>query len=237
MSSAAALATSGPARIGFADLGHQAGTFGQVVERLPQGIGQDADEYMGLGAAAVLVPDGPQEQFAFENPESTFDHRELDVGFPEFLGRPASLVGEQQVGPVRGQSFAKLARVPDIELVGIRCHSRDLHERAGLGKAALEPADGSRILSRFLSYRGRPSVQLFQALCQTATLAAANGPFLSASRPAPRQQIVRPSPLEQLDLDLGVVGQLRAKPGNATRSGSRPARGGVWTTDNGDLVH
>ena len=45
----------GTGRVRFADLGHQPGLLGQVIERLPQRIGEHADEYVGFGAAAVAV--------------------------------------------------------------------------------------------------------------------------------------------------------------------------------------
>jgi hypothetical protein len=53
----------------FVDQGHQAGTLGQVVERLPQSVRQHADEDMGLGAAGVVMPDGPQQEVAFQDAE------------------------------------------------------------------------------------------------------------------------------------------------------------------------
>ena len=61
--------------IRLVDLRLQARPLGQMVQRLPQGIGQDADEDVCLRAAAVVVPDGSEEQLALEDAEGTFHHR------------------------------------------------------------------------------------------------------------------------------------------------------------------
>ena len=92
----------------------QAGAFGQVVEGLPQGVGQDAHEDMGLGTAGIVMPDGSQQEFAFEDAESFVDHRELDVGFPEFLGGPAGLVTAEQVGAVARQGLFEFSHAPGV---------------------------------------------------------------------------------------------------------------------------
>src|SRR5271155_1178602 len=100
--------------IGLVDQGFQVGTFGEMVERFPQGVGQDADEDVRLGAATVMVPDGAQQEVALEDAEGMFDDGELHVRFPELLGGPTGLVAAQQVGAVSGESVPELGNVPDI---------------------------------------------------------------------------------------------------------------------------
>src|SRR5262245_9715535 len=87
------------------------------------------------------------------------------------------------------------------------CHV-DRHEGTGLGETALQTPDSFEDLVAFLEL---PLVdqrtQLLQALCQTATLAAADRPLLRASWSTPCQEIVDLLPFEELDLHLGVLGQ------------------------------
>jgi len=96
----------------FADERLQVGPFGQVVEGFPQGVGKHAHEDVRLGAAAVLVPDGAQQQMTFQDVKGALHDRELDVGLPEFLSRPTGVIAAQQVGAVAGQGLLELADVP-----------------------------------------------------------------------------------------------------------------------------
>src|SRR6516165_11694120 len=85
------------------------------------------------------------------------------------------------------------------------CHV-DLHEGAGLGKETLQTPAPFKDLVTFLEFAFVDQLtQLLQAQCQTATLAAADRPFLLASRSTPCQEIVDLLPFEKLDLHLGIV--------------------------------
>jgi hypothetical protein len=52
------------AEIGLSDLGHQLGPLGQVVQRLPERVRQNANEIMSLRTPAAMVPDRPQAELA-----------------------------------------------------------------------------------------------------------------------------------------------------------------------------
>ena len=54
-------ASSGCSGSGLRGLSLQARLLGQMIERFPQRIGQDADEDMGLSSNTVVMPDRPQE--------------------------------------------------------------------------------------------------------------------------------------------------------------------------------
>ena len=146
-----AWATPWVGEVGLVDLRLQARPLGQMVQRLPEGIRQHADHHVRLGPAAVVMPNRPQQQLALEHAEGTLHHRQLDVGLPELLAGPAGLVAPQQVGTVAGQGRPELRHVPRPAQLGrLGLADGDRHERAGLGEAALEPADALQDLVAFL---------------------------------------------------------------------------------------
>ena len=70
---------------------HKRVTMNGIVCGVPS-ASQHADEDMGLGATGVLMPDGPQQEVAFQDAEGPFDHRQLHVRFPKLLRRLAALI-------------------------------------------------------------------------------------------------------------------------------------------------
>ena len=60
------------------------------------------------------MPNGTEQQFAFEDAESFLDHGELNIGFPKLLGRPAGLVAAEQVGAIASQGLLELGDAPGV---------------------------------------------------------------------------------------------------------------------------
>src|SRR5215469_15780360 len=128
--------------IRLVDLRLKARTFGQMVQRLPEGIRQHADHHVGLRSAAVVMPDRTEQQLALEDAEGPLHYGQLDVGLPELLGRPAPLIAPQQVSTIAGQRRPELLPKPDPAQLGrLALGHRDRHEWAGLGEAALQTTD------------------------------------------------------------------------------------------------
>jgi polyhydroxyalkanoate synthase len=202
-------------RIGLADLRLQAGPLGQVVERLPEGVGQDTNHHVCLRSPAVVMPHRSQQQLALEHTEGMLHHRQLDVGLPELLGRPAVLIAAQQVGAVAHQGRAEFLPDPTpLHLGRCRLRHRDRHERAGLGEAAFQATDALEDLVAVLqTTRLDPLLELPQPTGQAAALTAADRPFLLTPRPAPSQEIMYALSLEQFYGNVGVV--LQALPATA----------------------
>src|SRR5476649_2915267 len=137
-----------------------------MIERLPQGVRQDADENVGLGAAGVVVPDRPQEQVRFQNAKGAFDDRELNVRFPKFLGGPAGLVAAQQGGAVATQGVLEFGDVPRIGKFSVRSADVDRDEGMRLGETLFETADGFENLVAFLEPAFTDTqVKLLKSLC------------------------------------------------------------------------
>src|SRR3989442_5954431 len=68
-----------------------------LLERLPQHVGEETDEDVGLDAVGALVPHRTNCQLALLDAERRLDVRELDVGAPQVLGRPVRHIGAQHV--------------------------------------------------------------------------------------------------------------------------------------------
>ena len=69
----------------------------RTLERLPQHIGEEANQDVGLHALLLLMPDGTDRQVALVDPKGRLRLGQLDVGSPERLGRPIADVGAQHV--------------------------------------------------------------------------------------------------------------------------------------------
>jgi hypothetical protein len=61
-----------------------------------------------------MMPDWPQQQFAFKDAEGFLNHGQLDVRFPELLGRPAGLIAAEQVSAVASQGLFELGDAPRV---------------------------------------------------------------------------------------------------------------------------
>src|SRR5690348_3321421 len=164
---------------------------------------------MGPGPAAVVMPDRSQQQLALEHAERVLHHRQLDVRLPELLGRPAPLITPQQASAIAGQCRPELLPIPtpaQPRRLGLR--HRDRHEQAGLGEAALQAADTlEELVTALQAPPLDPLLELLQGPRQAPSLAAADGTLLLAPRPAAGQEIVDAPPLEQLHLDIRIVGE------------------------------
>ncbi len=61
-------------------------------------IGEHGDEEVGTDLVVVLVPDGPQAEFALRGAEHGLHFRDLQVLFHDVLQVPVDAVGAHQVG-------------------------------------------------------------------------------------------------------------------------------------------
>src|SRR5713101_2714899 len=78
----------------------------------------------------------------------------------------------------------------------------------GFGITALEAADGFEdFVAVFQASLGDAALEFLECLGEGTALAATHGAFLAAAGLAAGQQIVNVVALQELDLDLGVVGQ------------------------------
>ena len=75
----------------------QPGLLLPLLERLPEDIGEEANQDVTFHAAGLLVPDGPDGQIALLDPEGRLGLRELNVGAPEVFRFPVQDVGSQDV--------------------------------------------------------------------------------------------------------------------------------------------
>ena len=81
-----------------------------MAERLPQHVGQEADQDVGQYAVLLLMPDRSDREVAFVNAKGGFRFRELDIRFPKFFVAPVGNVGPQQIatgaegGPIANRS-------------------------------------------------------------------------------------------------------------------------------------
>ncbi len=80
-------------------------------KRLPQHVGQEADQDVGLDPLFLLMPDRSDPQVALLDAEGGFRLGQLDVRLPEFLGAPVGDVAPQQVAAL-AQSRPRLATPP-----------------------------------------------------------------------------------------------------------------------------
>src|SRR5207248_10818209 len=157
------------------------------VQCLPQRIGQNTNEDVGFDAAAVVMPDGTEQQMAFQDSKSMFDHGQLHVGFPELRSRPAGLVAPQQIDSVPSKGSPKLILIP----THVQLHYGPLADGEGdegsrLGILPLQPADAFQDLVAALQpARGYPVLQLTQPPRQRTTLPPSDRALLLASRSAP----------------------------------------------------
>ena len=85
----------------------QAGGLNHLVQRLPEHVGQEADQDVGQHAVLSLVPDRPDPQIALVDPKRRLGLGQLDVRLPQVLGRPVGDVAAQQV-----TAFAQLGPIP-----------------------------------------------------------------------------------------------------------------------------
>lgn len=69
-----------------------------LLKRLPQRVGEKADQDVRLDAILFVMPDRPDTQVGFLDAESSLGFAELDVGFPQRLLGPVVDIAAQNVG-------------------------------------------------------------------------------------------------------------------------------------------
>ena len=139
-----------------------------MIQRLPQRIGQHANEDVSLHAAAIVVPNGTKEEMTFENTKGVLDNRQLHVRFPELRRRPAALIAAEKIDPVSGKGRFELSDVPGpVQPSTSSVGDSQGDEGRGFGELALEPADVLQDLVPVFQAPGRePLLQLRKALAK-----------------------------------------------------------------------
>src|ERR1700679_690558 len=135
-----------------------------------------------------MMPNGPQQEPALEHSEGVLNPGQLNVRFPELLGRPTALIAPQQVGAICPQGYAVLGTVPTpTQQRPASLGHRDCYEDSLLGEATLDRSDALEDLASLLQPPAIDSLPEFlQGLGHSSPLRAANCSLLLSPGPAPR---------------------------------------------------
>jgi hypothetical protein len=66
-------------------------------QAFPQYIGQETNKQMRLNPLLFLMPDRPERQVTLLDSKGCLGFSQMNIGVPQFLGRPISDIGAQHV--------------------------------------------------------------------------------------------------------------------------------------------